>query len=270
MRGATGPALLFLRLYERTGLPALLGHAARALALDLDSCVVTASGSLEVDEGWRTMPYLGGGSAGIGLVLDDLLGLAGSGDLDEAATARFEQARTGIVRAATARLYAQPGLFVGRAGMILHLARTTAPGVPDGALAAQIDALGWYGMAYRGELAFPGNQMMRLSMDLGTGTAGCLLALGAANAGQHPTPRLPFLPHRPRPERGPHEPVRAATRAVPHPAEFLGDTNGKETPDMALLDLQDMEPAEHGHGGENASSLSLLSCVSTVSFLICL
>lgn len=194
MRGATGPALLFLRLYERTGLPALLGHAARALALDLDSCVVTASGSLEVDEGWRTMPYLGGGSAGIGLVLDDLLGLAGSGDLDEAATARFEQARTGIVRAATARLYAQPGLFVGRAGMILHLARTTAPGVPDGALAAQIDALGWYGMAYRGELAFPGNQMMRLSMDLGTGTAGCLLALGAANAGQHPTPRLPFLP----------------------------------------------------------------------------
>ncbi|WP_328463578.1 class III lanthionine synthetase LanKC [Streptomyces sp. NBC_00448] len=194
MRGATGPALLFLRLYERTGLPALLGHAARALALDLDSCVVTASGSLEVDEGWRTMPYLGAGSAGIGLVLDDLLGLAGSGDLDEAATARFEQARTGIVRAATARLYAQPGLFVGRAGMILHLARTTAPGVPDGALAAQIDALGWYGMAYRGELAFPGNQMMRLSMDLGTGTAGCLLALGAANAGQHPTPRLPFLP----------------------------------------------------------------------------
>jgi hypothetical protein len=194
MRGATGPALLFLRLYERTGAPALLEHAARALALDLDSCTVTGSGSLEVDERWRTMPYLGDGSAGVGLVLDDLLGLAASGDLDESSTARFDQARTGIVRAATARLYAQPGLFAGRAGMILHLARTTAPSVPEGALGAQIDALGWYGMAHRGELAFPGNQMMRLSMDLGTGTAGCLLALGAANAGTDPTPRLPFLP----------------------------------------------------------------------------
>ncbi|SEF50530.1 serine/threonine protein kinase [Actinacidiphila yanglinensis] len=194
MRGATGPALLFLRLYERTGAPALLEHAARALTLDLDSCTITGSGSLEVDERWRTMPYVGDGSAGIGLVLDDLLGLAGTGDLDEPSVARFEHARTGIVRAATARLYAQPGLFAGRAGMILHLARTTAPAVPDGALRAQIDALGWYGMAYRGDLAFPGNQMMRLSMDLGTGTAGCLLALGAANAGQGPTPRLPFLP----------------------------------------------------------------------------
>ncbi|WP_435126440.1 class III lanthionine synthetase LanKC [Actinacidiphila sp. bgisy144] len=194
MRGTTGAALLFLRLYERTGLPGLLGHAARALTLDLDSCVATASGSLEVDEGWRTMPYVGDGSAGIGLVLDDLLALAGPDSLDEPVRARFEQARAGIVRAATARLYAQPGLLAGRAGMILHLARTTAPGVPDGALAAQVDALGWYGMAHRGALAFPGHQMMRLSMDLGTGTAGCLLALGAAHAGRHPAPRLPFLP----------------------------------------------------------------------------
>jgi tRNA A-37 threonylcarbamoyl transferase component Bud32 len=193
MRGATGPALLFLRLYERTGAPALLHHAARALALDLDSCVSTATGALEVDERWRTMPYVGDGSAGIGLVLDDLLGLAGAGGgLDPRTAERFEQARAGILRAATQRLYAQPGLFAGRAGMILHLGRTTTPGVPDGALAAQIDALGWYGMPYKGELAFPGNQMMRLSMDLGTGTAGCLLALGAARA---PAPaRLPFLP----------------------------------------------------------------------------
>ncbi|WP_328913335.1 MULTISPECIES: class III lanthionine synthetase LanKC [unclassified Streptomyces] len=199
MRGATGPALLFLRLYECTGAPALLGHAARALHLDLDACVTTASGALEVDEGWRTMPYLGDGSTGIGMVLDDFLGLApraaepdlGTG-APEGTAARFEQARTDIVRAATARLYAQPGLLAGRAGMILHLARTTAPGVPEVALAEQVDALGWYGMSYGGRLAFPGNQMMRLSMDLGTGTAGCLLALGAV-FGESPS-RLPFLP----------------------------------------------------------------------------
>jgi hypothetical protein len=197
MRGATGPALLFLRLYERTGAPALLDHAARALRTDLDACVRTAAGALEVDEGWRTMPYLGDGSAGIGLVLDDYLGLVPPGP----ATAPFEEARAAVVRAATSRLYAQPGLFAGRAGMVLHLARTTAPGVPRGALAAQVDALGWYGMEYAGGLAFPGNQMMRLSMDLGTGTAGCLLALAAA--GGRAGARLPFLPPPPAPPAPP-------------------------------------------------------------------
>ncbi len=193
LRGATGPALLLLRLYEHTGIPALLEHAARALRLDLDSCVTTPSGALEVDEGWRSMPYLGDGSAGVGMVLDDYSGLARSaGGGDPEVTGPFEEARTAIVRAATSRLYAQPGLFAGRAGLILHLARTTTPGVPDGALDAQIGTLGWYGMAYRGDLAFPGNQMMRLSMDLGTGTAGCLLALGAARPDG--IARLPFLP----------------------------------------------------------------------------
>ncbi|MFG1806322.1 class III lanthionine synthetase LanKC [Streptomyces sp. NPDC049040] len=193
MRGAAGPALLFTRLHERLGAPALLTHATRALQLDLDRCVRTAAGGLDVDEGWRTMPYVGDGSVGIGLVLDDFLQLArAAGNLDPAVADRFEQARTDIVAAATLRLYAQPGLFSGRAGMILHLARTSTPALPEGALAAQIDALGWYGMPYRGGLAFPGNQMMRLSMDLGTGTAGCLLALGAARSGS--TAGLPFLP----------------------------------------------------------------------------
>jgi hypothetical protein len=88
--------------------------------------------------------------------------------------------------------------------MILHLARTTTPAVPDGALAGQIGALGWYGMDYAGGLAFPGNQMMRLSMDLGTGTAGCLLALAAAGG---TGARLPFLPP---PVRRPTDPAPVA------------------------------------------------------------
>jgi hypothetical protein len=84
--------------------------------------------------------------------------------------------------------------------MILHLARTTAPGATRARLERQIDGLGWLAMSYQGQLAFPGHQMMRLSMDLATGTAGCLLALAAAfdeGAGAH----LPFLPP---PHRRPH------------------------------------------------------------------
>ncbi|MHC5909252.1 class III lanthionine synthetase LanKC, partial [Streptomyces sp. S6] len=201
MRGATGPALFLLRSYERTGDKALLDAAATALRRDLDACVIHESGSLEVDEGWRTMPYLGDGSAGLGAVLDDYLGHAP----DEA----FEQARAGILTAATCRFYAQPGLFQGRAGMILHLARTTAPGARPDRLTAQIDALDWLAMPYQGRLAFPGHQMMRLSMDLATGTAGCLLALASALADEPDAAHLPFLP----------PPARRPQSTTPQPTE---------------------------------------------------
>ncbi|MFF9623468.1 class III lanthionine synthetase LanKC [Streptomyces griseosporeus] len=184
LRGASGPALFLLRQYERTGDRALLDGAAVALRRDLERCVVRPGGSLEVDEGWRTLPYLGDGSAGVGMVLDDFLAL--SGDRDDG----WAQARAGILTASSARFYAQPGLFQGRAGLILHLHRT---GDPDGRLAGQIAGLGWYAMAYQGQLAFPGHQMMRLSMDLATGTAGCLLALTAALDGPGAA-HLPFLP----------------------------------------------------------------------------
>ncbi|MGW7194905.1 class III lanthionine synthetase LanKC [Streptomyces chryseus] len=183
LHGATGPALLFLRLYEDTGAPQLLDLAAGALRADLARCVRNSTGTLLVDEGTRTMPYLAAGSVGIGMVLDDFL----SHREDE----EFEAARAGIVRAARSRYYAQPGLFNGRAGMALHLARTTASEARPEHLAAQLDGLGWYALPYEGHLTFPGDQMMRLSMDLGTGGAGVLLALAAARGtGAH----LPFLP----------------------------------------------------------------------------
>ncbi|MCA6094811.1 class III lanthionine synthetase LanKC [Streptomyces sp. SCA3-4] len=193
MHGAAGPALLFLRLHRRTGAPDLLGLAATALRADLAQCVRTPLGSLDVNEGWRTMPYLGDGSVGIGAVLDDYVAHCGG----EAGAEDLAEARTAILLAARSRFYAQPGLMQGRAGMVWHLSRTTTPGVREDDVAAQIAGLGWYAMPYAGELAFPGHQMMRLSMDLATGTAGCLLALGAA-LGERPA-QLPFLP----PLRGP-------------------------------------------------------------------
>ncbi|MEU6357546.1 class III lanthionine synthetase LanKC [Streptomyces sp. NPDC047072] len=199
LKGATGPALFLLRQYERTGEPLLLRAAEVALRRDLACCVTHPGGSLEVDEGWRTLPYLGEGSAGIGMVLDDYLAQGADPD------GEFGKARAGILTAATSRFYVQPGLFQGRAGMILHLARTTTPGASRKRLAEQITGLGWFAMDYQGQLAFPGHQMMRLSMDLGTGTAGCLLALGAAHAapGEPTSAHLPFLPPTGRPpQRG--------------------------------------------------------------------
>jgi serine/threonine protein kinase len=184
MRGAAGPALLFVRMYERTGDAAYLDRAAVALGRELDACVTDRDGALAVDEGWRTMPYLGDGSAGIGLVAQDYLGHRH----DE----RLADAVPRIRRGARARFYAQPGLLAGRAGMILSLSRRRPPGSPtrdqdapdqetaDKDIAAQIQRLEWHAISYADGVAFPGDNLLRLSMDLATGTAGVLLALHCA------------------------------------------------------------------------------------------
>lgn len=271
LRGASGVALLFVRLYEHTGDAGWLARAGAALRLDLGRCVRSErDGSLRVDEGRRTLPYLGDGSAGIGLVARRYL--------RHRADPEFTAALAGIDAAANSRFYAQAGLFNGRAGLVLALAEARhaaeTPAVPaqrspgqagaqfapveqtsherawrghtpeapgrspadsgavharasateygavstarhtpgaefgtanaagapkadeasaagpgpwarrrDGAgdaVAGQVRRLAWHAVGHGGALAFPGDQLHRLSTDLATGSAGVLLALGAA------------------------------------------------------------------------------------------
>jgi len=185
-RGSSGPALLFLRLYERFGDAMLLDLAATAIRQDLRRCLLREdSGTMEVNEGWRTMPYLADGSVGIGMVLDDYL-VYREDD-------QFAAAATSIRRAADYGFYIYPALLSGRAGMLLYHARSRESGVPDldGAISDHVRRLAWHALPYEGNLAFPGERLLRLSMDLATGTAGVLLALGAA---LHDAPvHLPFL-----------------------------------------------------------------------------
>ncbi|MFY1692564.1 class III lanthionine synthetase LanKC [Plantactinospora sp. WMMB782] len=209
-RGRSGPALMFLRLYECGGDTELLDRAGDALRADLRRCVLRPDGALEVNEGWRTMPYLAHGSVGIGAVLDQYLRHRPDPELAESAAA--------IRRAARAPFYAQSGLFAGRAGIIAYLAaRTAGRSRPDRAeldgaeldgaeldgaeldgaeldraeLDRQVRRLAWHALPYRGFLAFPGEQLLRLSMDLATGSAGVLLGTAAA---WHDEPvTLPFL-----------------------------------------------------------------------------
>jgi len=155
MHGWTGAALLFLRTYERTADPTMLDRAGAAIRLDLKA---DPAG-----------PYLADGSTGIGIVLDQL-----RTHRDDDHLARASEA---ISRAARAPFHPQSGLFTGRAGLIRYLAGHdhTAAGPAE-----QIRNLAWHAVPYRGGLAFPGDRLLRLSMDLATGSAGVLLALGAA------------------------------------------------------------------------------------------
>jgi serine/threonine protein kinase len=184
LKGSSGPALMFMRLHERRADSGLLDLAATAIRQDLRRCV-TRDDVLHVDEGWRTLPYISDGSVGIGFAVDDYL----AHRHDE----QFAQAAPLIHAAAKSGFYAGSGLFSGRAGMLLYLSRGLAPGTggEDPIVAAHVRRLNWHAMSYRGHLAFPGDQLLRLSMDLGTGTAGVLLGLGAA---LHDEPvHLPFL-----------------------------------------------------------------------------
>ncbi|QMU80319.1 protein kinase/lanthionine synthetase C family protein [Streptacidiphilus sp. PB12-B1b] len=182
MRGGSGAALFFLRLFERTGDTGLLDLAREALDRDLARCVVAEDGTLQVDEGARVLPYLESGSAGIGAVLHDYLAYRP----EEPWRQSLEQIR----RAAEPEFVVQSGLFNGRAGLIAHLAQ-----LQDGTarhrsvIRRHIQRLTWHMVPYQGHVAFPGEQLLRLSMDLATGSAGVLLGVGAALAD---VPALPF------------------------------------------------------------------------------
>lgn len=188
LHGASGIALLLVRRYATTGDPALLDLAATALHRDLERCRTGDDGELLVVEGKRLMPYLGSGSAGIAAVIDAYLAHRPDPALEAAGRA--------LLPAALSAFYVQPGLLRGSAGLLMHLAVTPLCDEADRqrAIARHTDLLGSHALAYGDGLAFPGEQLMRLSMDLATGTAGALLALGAALGG---STGLPFLPAAP-------------------------------------------------------------------------
>jgi hypothetical protein len=172
LRGFTGPALLFLDLYADTGDSGLLDAAATALDRDLRHCETAADGSVNLhDDRNRLIPYLGEGSAGVGLALHAYLQWR-----DDERLRRF---LAGIRRSARIPFTIQPGLFRGRAGLIVFLAQTGVAANNE-AIRMHLRHLSWHAAPFADGVAFAGENLMRLSMDLGTGTAGVLLAIAHA------------------------------------------------------------------------------------------
>ncbi|MFC0627011.1 class III lanthionine synthetase LanKC [Kribbella deserti] len=184
--GSSGPALLFIHAYERLGDSGLLDLAKIALQQDLRRCTTDAAGMLQVNQGWRLLPYLEEGSAGISLVIDQYLRHRADDEL--------AAARDALRKVTHSEFFVQPGLFMGRAGILLAATDQQAKD-------QLVRGLGWHAMPADAGLTFPGNQLLRLSMDLATGSAGVLLAMGSA---LHPQPvGLPYLgsPQRSEPKK---------------------------------------------------------------------
>ena len=174
--GASGGALLGLRLYETSGDRLFLELAERGIDADLSTLTGAPDGSLHVDEGWRIIPYLGFGSAGIGLVLAQFLDLAPGGE-------RHHAALEGIIGAASSPFTVQAGLLHGRAGLMYFLARVEQLGF--GSAAARearqrhLQALELHTVRgpAPGAVRFAGDGLLRVSCDLASGAAGVLATL---------------------------------------------------------------------------------------------
>lgn len=208
LHGATGSALFALRLYEATGDPVHLRTATEAIDYDLRSLRAARDGSLHVDERWRLLPYLGNGSAGIGIVLAQLLQhLPGH--------SRYVEVLDGIARAAIAPFAAQSGLFQGRAGLVqflLMLERTgAATNATSDALRQHVSQLELHALRRGNEVRFAGDGLLRASCDLATGSAGVLATFIDLDASpNHDSICFPYLAPFPDVEiHPPHPAVRS-------------------------------------------------------------
>ncbi|WP_216210875.1 class III lanthionine synthetase LanKC [Amycolatopsis aidingensis] len=198
LHGWSGPALLFLRLYDDTGEESWLDLAEQALQRDLAEGVLADDGSLQVrDGGARTLPYLAIGSAGVAIVAGELAEYRPGAE----SAARIPE----LLKACRGEFVVHPSLLFGRAGLMVTLAEADRR-APDPVLAESVNRhlsrLAWHGIPFGEDgIAVPGNQLLRLSMDLKTGGAGLLLALASTVDGHGPV--LPFLGTPGRPPRTP-------------------------------------------------------------------
>ncbi|MER5830900.1 class III lanthionine synthetase LanKC [Streptomyces sp. NPDC002130] len=176
LHGRCGSALLLLRLYEHTGRTDLLDRAVAELHAELELIERTDFDDRLLSPGLE-------GSAGIVLALRAALRHTPDDERLRTAVNRLVDLRRGGFATSCSLLH-------GRAGEILALQDGGSTSERD-VLGFHLEALGWEAIAAEpGRVDFLGNYGYRLSTDLGTGSAGVLVALAALRDG---TPALPFL-----------------------------------------------------------------------------
>ncbi|MEW1828068.1 class III lanthionine synthetase LanKC [Streptomyces sp. NPDC088196] len=179
MYGWSGPALLFARCARVSGDERWATVARQALACDLAHGDRLANGALMMRTQGLLLPYLAHGSGGVALAA---LALPPARDSAEGE----DETATAAARAGAAPLVAQAGLFHGRAGLAYVLAHVADRHPEWRAVAEEQGRLLSLHLADHGDgLVAHGDQVVRLSTDLATGSAGVLLALDAlANPGR--------------------------------------------------------------------------------------
>ncbi|HET9168825.1 MAG TPA: class III lanthionine synthetase LanKC [Actinospica sp.] len=168
MFGMSGTALLQIRLHRITGEQRYLAAAREALAWDFERCVRMDDGTIQAKQGHRHLPYLDEGSIGIALVAREYLVHAEDPELTAFIAAAKPCSASPYVR--------EPVLHRGRAGLVAALS-ILGDAADEAALLTSVRNLTWHAVPTDNGLYFPGSGLQRLSVDLGAGSAGVLLAL---------------------------------------------------------------------------------------------
>ena len=184
--GPAGLAVYFVELYELDREERWLDLATTALARESTLARATDAG-LFYQRAGRVSPNLENGSAGLGYAVRALARHRPTGKLALDAAL--------IDQACAPPFVAPPGLLDGRAGLICALSASASAAATDRPhnrerVQQHLQRLAWQLVPYRGRLAVPGRQLLRLSMDLGTGAAGVLLSITAASAHRGGLPLL--------------------------------------------------------------------------------
>ena len=184
LNGWCAAAILFAKFHEQTGKGRFVSLATRAIEADLARCTTTKNATLEFDEGWRTLPYLGIGSLGVGLAILELQRVTD--------TQVFSAPLAKIDAAATYYQCGQVSLAHGLAGFLIYLNRRVqhrpSP-VLDEVITSHLQSLRLHAVVDDTGVFFRGNQNLRLSSDYLTGASGVLAAL---NEILDDSPSLPF------------------------------------------------------------------------------
>lgn len=173
--GPAGVALLLLRLHERFGGTDFLAAARSALSVELDRLFVGADWAAPLEQTVVPGPWLRAtlhrGSSGAAMVLADYL----AHDDDPA----FAAALARLGRAHDLWHHEQPGLFIGRAGMIAAL-RHVGDRWPDHEhrIAEQVRLLQLHAVRDQGVAGYLGDHGLKMSCDLATGSTGVLWVAG--------------------------------------------------------------------------------------------
>jgi hypothetical protein len=176
MHGWSGLAMLFIRLFEATGDARHLDHAEIALARDLSRCGVPRRKYIQVKDGEGWIADLERGATGIAVALHNYV----AHRPDDHFSALLDRIAAGL----GIELTLSSGLLQGRAGLLAGLTHLGDAGTDRSAARdLHLSRFAVHAVAFHDHLAFPLDGLQRLSMDLGTGTAGVLLAVHAALAG---------------------------------------------------------------------------------------
>lgn len=170
--GWSGVSLFYSALYKATEEKVWLELSLQALEKDISICTMDNSGTYQVidKENTRFIPYLAGGSAGIGLSMIELRHLLKD--------KRWETELKGIGEVASSKCFYGSGLFRGLGGIILTANAVDIELQTGGQfLDKAINTLNLYVLSDNDKYFMPGDYCYKLSGDIFSGAAGMLLAL---------------------------------------------------------------------------------------------